>query len=49
MSTALPVVDANVFVRHIRQVHPDHSLRASGYIAAIESGEMTARSNELVL
>jgi predicted nucleic acid-binding protein len=49
MTATLPVVDANIFVRHIRQDHPDHSLRASAYIAAIEAGERTARATELVL
>jgi uncharacterized protein len=49
MTATLPVVDANIFVRHIRQDHPDHSLRASAYIAAIEAGERTARTTELVL
>lgn len=49
MTAALPVVDTNIFVRHIRQDHPDHSPRASAYIAEIEAGDRTARTTELVL
>lgn len=49
MATRLPLIDSNVFLRHLRQDHPDHSLRASAYIARIEAGEMTAKMNELVL
>jgi len=45
----LPLIDSNVFLRHIRQDHPDHSLRASAYLARIEAGELTAKTNELVL
>jgi len=49
MVAALPVVDTNIFVRHIRQDHPDFSLRASAYIGQIETGAVTAKTNELVI
>ncbi len=45
----LPLVDANIFLRHIRQDHTNHSPRASAYIARIEAGALTAKTNELVL
>ncbi len=48
-ATALPLIDANVFVRHVRQDHPDYSPRASAYIARIETGDLSAQTNELVL
>ena len=49
MAARLPLVDSNIFLRHIRQDHPDHSLRSSAYIARIEAGELTVTTNELVL
>lgn len=49
MAAALPIIDANVFIRHIRQDHPDHSLRASAYLLRIRRRELAAQTNELVL
>ena len=49
MATSLPLLDANVFVRHLRQDHPAHSPRASAYIGRIEIGDLVAKTNELVL
>jgi predicted nucleic acid-binding protein len=49
MAARLPLIDANVFVRHLRQDHPDHSARASAYLARVEAGELVAKTNELVL
>lgn len=49
MSAALPVIDTNVFVRHVRQDHAEHSPRASAYIARIEAGDLAVKTNELVI
>jgi len=49
MPTALPVVDANIFIRHIRQDHPDYSPRASVYLGRIEAGELVATTDTIVL
>jgi len=49
MAARLPLIDSNIFLRHIRQDHPDHSLRSSAYIARIEAGELTVTTNELVV
>lgn len=46
---ALPLLDANVFLRHLGQDHPDHSPRATAYIQRIENGELRARTTELVI
>ena len=45
----LPLIDANLFVRHIRQDHPNHSSRASDYFGRIETGELVAETNALVI
>ncbi len=44
-----PLVDTNIFVRHLRQDHPNHSPRASAYIGRIEAGELVVQTNELVV
>jgi type I restriction enzyme R subunit len=49
MAAAIPVVDANLFIRHIRQDHADQSPRASDNLGRLETGELIARTNELVL
>jgi len=49
MAAAFAVVDTNIFVRHIRQDHADHSPRASAYIGRIEAGGLVAQTNELVI
>ena len=49
MAAALPVVDANIFVRHLRQDHADHSPRASAYIGRIETDGLVAQTTELVV
>lgn len=49
MVVALPAVDTNIFVRHIRQDHPDHSPRATAYLLRIRRGELVAQTNELVI
>ncbi|MHB8573778.1 MAG: PIN domain-containing protein [Dehalococcoidia bacterium] len=49
MTAGIPLVDANVFVRHLRQDHADHSPRASAYFGRIEAGALVAQTNALVL
>jgi len=49
MPTALPIVDANVFLRHIRQDHADQSPRATAYLLRIRRGELVARTDTIVL
>jgi predicted nucleic acid-binding protein len=49
MAEVLPIVDTNNFVRHIRQDHADHSPRASAFLGRIETGELIATTDELVV
>jgi predicted nucleic acid-binding protein len=49
MTARLPLIDSNVFVRHIRQDHPSHSPRATAYLTRIRRAELVACTNELVL
>jgi predicted nucleic acid-binding protein len=49
MVATLPVVDANVFVRHVRQDHADHSPRATAYLLRIRRGELVAKTTDLVV
>ena len=44
-----PFLDTNVFLRHVRQDHPDHSPRATAYFARIEQGELIVRTAETVI
>ncbi len=46
---ALPFLDTNVFLRHLRHDHPDHSPRATAYLARIERGEIRVRTAETVI
>lgn len=46
---ALPFLETNVFLRHLRQDHPDHSPRATAYLARIERGEIRARIAQTVI
>jgi uncharacterized protein len=46
---ALPFLDTNIFLRHLTQDHPDHSPRATAYLARIERGEIQARTTDLVI
>ena len=46
---ALPFLDTNVFLRHLRADHPDHSPRATAYLARIERGEFKARTADTVI
>ncbi|HEY8623750.1 MAG TPA: PIN domain-containing protein [Casimicrobiaceae bacterium] len=45
----LPFVDTNVFLRHIRQDHLDHSPRATAYMTRIRRGELVVQTNVLVI
>lgn len=47
--TALPFLDTNVFLRHLRQDHPDHSPRATAYLLRVERGELQVRTADTVL
>ena len=49
MAEDLPFVDTNVFVRHFRQDHADHSPRATALLTCIESGEQRARTADTVV
>lgn len=46
---ALPLLDANIFLRHLGQDHPDHSPRATIYFQRIENGELRARTTKFVI
>lgn len=44
-----PFVDANIFLRHFRQDHADHSPRATAFLARIEAGSLFARTADTVV
>lgn len=46
---ALPFVDTNVFLRHLRDDHPDFSPRATAYLARVERGELKIRISDTVV
>lgn len=46
---AVPFLDTNIFLRHLRQDHPDHSPRATAYLARIEQGELRVRTADTVI
>lgn len=45
----LPLLDTNIVLRHLLGDHPDHSPRATAYIARIERGELRVRAAETVV
>ena len=45
----LPFLDTNIFLRHLRADHPDHSPKATAYLTRIEQGEFKARTAETVI
>src|SRR5215217_5902967 len=49
MAEDLPFVDTNIFVRHFRQDHADHSPRATAFLARIETGQERARTADTVV
>jgi predicted nucleic acid-binding protein len=46
---ALPFLDTNVFVRHLRADHPEHAPRATAYLERIERGELRVRTADTVI
>jgi len=46
---ALPFLDTNVLLRHLRQDHADFSPRATAYLAKIEGGELKVRTADTVI
>jgi predicted nucleic acid-binding protein len=46
---ALPFLDTDILMRHFLQDHPDHSPRATAYIARVERGEIQVRISEIVV
>ena len=42
-------LDANIFLRHLRQDHPDFSPRATAYLARVERGELKVRTADTVI
>jgi predicted nucleic-acid-binding protein len=49
MAEDLPFVDTNIFVRHFRQDHADHSPRATAFLSRIETGQGRARTADTVV
>lgn len=45
----LPLLDTNIFLRHLLADHPVHSPKATAYLARIEQGELKARTTEIVI
>jgi predicted nucleic acid-binding protein len=45
----LPLLETNVFLRHILADHPDHSQRATAYLQRIERGEIAVRTTDTVI
>jgi predicted nucleic acid-binding protein len=45
----LPLLDTNVFLRHLLGDHPDHSPKATAYLMRIEQGKVKARTSETVI
>src|SRR5690349_6817183 len=46
---ALPFLDTKVLLRHLLADHPDHSPRATAYLARIEQGEIAVRTGDIVV
>ncbi|HEX9596535.1 MAG TPA: PIN domain-containing protein [Anaerolineales bacterium] len=44
-----PFLDTNIFLRHLRADHPEHSPRATAYLTRIEQGELKARTADTVI
>ncbi len=45
----LPFLDTNVFLRHLRADHPEHSPRATAYLERIERKELKVRTADTVI
>ncbi len=46
---ALPFLDTNILLRHLRQDHPDYSPRATAYLERVEQGAVRVRTSDLVI
>ena len=49
MAEDLPFIDANIFLRHFTQDHPDHSPRATAFLGRVEAGDERARTADTVV
>jgi predicted nucleic acid-binding protein len=49
MPMALLFLDTNIFLRHLRQDHSDHSPRATAFLKRIEQGEVKVRTSDTVI
>jgi uncharacterized protein len=49
MTTLLPFIDTNIFLRHLRQDHPDFSARATAYLTRVENKEFKVRTADTVV
>ena len=46
---ALPFLDANILLRHLRQDHPDHSPRATALLKRIEQGQLQVHLSDMTI
>jgi predicted nucleic acid-binding protein len=46
---ALLFLDTNIFLRHLRQDHPNHSPRATTFLTRIEQDKVKARTSDTVI
>jgi predicted nucleic acid-binding protein len=46
---ALPLLDTNIFLRHLLADHPTHSPKATAFLERIEREEVKARTTEIVI
>jgi predicted nucleic acid-binding protein len=46
---ALPFLDTNILLRHLRQDHPQHSPKATALIVQIETGQVQVFLSEIVV
>ncbi len=44
-----PLIDTNIFLRHLRHDNPDHSPRATAFLEKIERGELHARTTDTIV
>jgi uncharacterized protein len=46
---ALPFLDTNILLRHLRQDHPQHSPKATALLRQIEQGQLRIRLSDIVI
>jgi predicted nucleic acid-binding protein len=46
---ALPFLDTNILLRHLRQDHPQHSPRATALLKQIEQRELRVRLSDIII